>query len=448
MKSAGKRGLTRAACRHSFYACPPMKLRIIPALVLASACSAAAHGAEAAWRPFSEDSPWNQRIAADAAGDPASAELIADFASRGPLHINIKDWSIPVCFIDADRTPRRDVADARPGVYGRGFEFPRQIPIPDDAVASPPVDGDNHLCIIDRARHLAWDMWWARQDAAGKWSTGLGAVTDLSGAGVAPPWFAVTRELDAARSRASGFPLVAGLILVDEIKAGRINHALVFAYDHCRSGFFIPPASTAQVTVPGTRNSFGIPMGGRIQLDPRWDVEHSGLSATGKIIARALQEYGAYCGDYAGGNVLYADNSPDALRSWQGLLRSEELEAVFSPAMIREHFRVLEMGNVLPGQNCEIPPPYVTSFRFTRPAASARIDYFTRTIRIASPAGSDLKRIAPVFTVFKPETRVIVDGVEQVSGRTIHDFSSPVVYHLVSPGGAATAWTVAVTSGK
>ena len=42
--------------------------------------------------------------------------------------------------------------------------------------------------------------------------TGLGAVTDLSGTGVALPWFAVQRELDSARARASGFPLIAGLI--------------------------------------------------------------------------------------------------------------------------------------------------------------------------------------------------------------------------------------------
>ncbi|HUJ45477.1 MAG TPA: hypothetical protein VLW52_17920 [Opitutaceae bacterium] len=416
--------------------------------ILVLACVAAALGADGAWRPFSADSPWNQRIAPDAASDPASAALIADFASRGPLHINIKDWSIAVYFVDADHTPRHDVTDSRPGVYGKGFEFPRRIPIPDGAVASPPVDGDNHLCIVDRARHLEWGMWWARQDAAGKWSTGLGAVTDLAGTGVSPPWFAVGRELDAARARASGFPLIAGLILVDEVKAGRIDHALVFAYDHCRTGFFLPPASTAQVTVPKTKNSFGIPMGGRIQLDPHWDVKHSELSAGGKIIARALQEYGAYCGDYADGNVLFAENSPAALQAWQGLLRPDELEAIFTPAMIREHFRVLEMGNVLPGQNCEIRPPYVMSFQFADPAATARIDYFTRTVSVAVPRGSDPRRLVPRFTVFRPGTSVLVNGAGQVSGHTIQDFSSPVTYRLVAPDGTANTWTVVVRSAK
>lgn len=276
----------------------------------------------AGWRPFSADSPWNTPIPAGAPTDPASAGLIDDLASRGAWRVNIRDWSIPVYFIDAEKTPRHDVADSRPGVYGAGFGFPRRIPIPDGAAASPPVgeESDNHLCLIDRARGTAWDMWAARQDAAGRWRTGLGAVVDLHGSGVAPPWFDSPREFDAHRSRASGFPLIAGLIMVDEIKAGRIEHALCFAYDHCRTGLFVPPASTAQVAQLDAVDSRGIPMGGRIQLDPTWDVENSGLSPAGRVIARALQEYGAFCGDYAGANVLYAENSPAAVAAWQGVL--------------------------------------------------------------------------------------------------------------------------------
>ena len=291
-------------------------------------------------------------------------------------------------------------------------------------------------------------MWWARQDAAGNWSTGLGAVVDLSGNGVSAPWFAVAREFDAHRARASGFPLIAGLIQVEEIKAGRIDHALAFAYDHCRTGFFIPPASTAQVTVPGTRYEFGIPMGGRIQLDPQWDVEHSGLSESAKIIARALQQYGAFCGDFAGGNVLFADSSPAALRAWQGVLNPEELEAVFTPAMIRAHFRVLDMGSVLPGQNCEIPPPYLIDFHVASPGGSVRSDYLSRTISMVVPPGSDLRRLIPVFTAFRPGTRVSVAGQEQASGRSAQDFSGPVVYRLVSPDGATATFTVVARHGS
>jgi hypothetical protein len=408
------------------------------------ACTAIAHGSTTVWRPFSDASPWNHRIPADALMDPASDALIADFASRGPLHINIKDWSIPVYFIDADHTPLHDVADSRPGVYGLGFEFPRSIPIPDGAIASPPFDGDNHLCIIDRAKNREWGMWWARQDASGRWSTGLGAVTDLAATGVARPWYAVDRELDAARARASGFPLVAGLIFVDEIKAGRINHALVFAYDHCRTGFFIPPASTAQVTVPKTTNSFGIPMGGRLQLDPKWGVEQSALSAGGKIVARALQEYGAYCGDYADANVIFADNSPAALQAWAGVLDFGELARVFTPAMMRKHFRVLDMGQIMPGQNLEAPPPYVLSFEFAGRPARSRIDYLTRTITLEVPAPVEVTSLVACFTIFKPNSRIFVGDTEQASGKTPNDFTSPLTYTIRSSDGSSNTWTVRV----
>jgi hypothetical protein len=411
------------------------------AVVLLSIFPASLAAAAPVWRPFSADSPWNQRISADAPGDRDSAALIADLASRGPLHVNIKDWSIPVYFVEADKTPQHDVGDLRPGIYGAGFAFPRSIPIPDDAVASPPVgeDSDNHLCIVDKAKHIEWGMWAARRDQTGRWFTGLGAVTNLSGTGVAPPWFAVRRELDSHRARASGFPLIAGLILVEEIKAGRIDHALVFAYDHCRTGLFIPPASTAQVTVPGTASSRGIPMGGRIQLDPAWDVEHSGLSAAGKIIARALQEYGAYCGDYAGANVLYAENSPEAVRAWAGVLQSEDLEPVFTPEMIRQRFRVLDMGNLLPGQNLDVPPPYVVAFAVAGEAVPARIDQMTRTITVYPGDGHSTK-VRVRWTLYPQLTRV------ELSGRTLAceteeiDLASSSILRLTAPDGATNTW--------
>lgn len=394
------------------------------------------------------DSPWNQPIAADAATDPQSTAMIADFSSRGALRINIDSWSVPVYFVDADATPKRDVGDSRPGIFGAGFEFPRHIPIPDDAVASPPFtdESDNHLCIVDRGRNLEWGMWAARKDATGRWFTGLGAVTDLAGSGVAPPWFVPAREFDSHRARASGFPLIAGLMLREEFKAGRIEHALVFAYDHCRTGVFVPPASTAQVAVPGTANDRGIPMGGRIQLDPAWDVEASGLSASGKIIARALQRYGAFCGDYAGANVIYAENSPAAVRQWNGLLSPDELSAVFTPEMLRQHFRVVALGDILPGQNFELPPPYLVAFQVAGETAPARIDQLTRTITI------HLSGIAPGssahWQLHPRDTRITLAGRTLAAGDTL-SFASDLVLDLAAPDGSHNQWRVKrVASGR
>jgi len=401
------------------------------------------------WRAFSEGSPWNQRIAADAPADRDSAALISDFAARGPLHVNIKDWSVPVYFVDAETTPKRDVGDSRPGIYGAGFEFPRRIPVPDGAIASPPVgdDSDNHLCIVDKKRRLEWGMWAARRDKAGRWFTGLGAVTDLAGTGVAPPWFASKRQLDSHRARASGFPLIAGLIRADEIKAGRIEHALVFAYDHCRAEFFVPPASTAQARHNEAINSRGIPMGGRIQLDPAWDVEHSGLSAAGKTIARALQEYGAFCGDYADANVIYADNSPTALRAWEGVLRSEDLEAVFTPAMIREHFRVIDMGNIMAGQNLEVPPPYVLAFAVVGEREPARIEQLTRTITVYPSTSVRAAIVTANWTLYPADARVEANGRAGAHGASQIDLANNATLALIAADGAVSRWHIVVAEG-
>jgi hypothetical protein len=79
------------------------------------------------------------------------------------------------------------------------------------------------------------------------WNTPIPA--DLAGTGVRPnastaePWYS------AHGARACGFPLVAGLIRVEEIEAGRIDRALVVAHPHSRAGGFTPPASTAQARV-------------------------------------------------------------------------------------------------------------------------------------------------------------------------------------------------------
>jgi len=417
-----------------------MKLLISLFLLCATTLSAQS---KKVWRPFSDDSPWNQKIPVNTNLDKDSQSLIDDFASRGPLYINMKDWSIALYIIDSDSTEKHNVQDSRPGVYGKGFEFPRHIPIPKNAIASPPLNGDNHLCIIDTVKNIEWGMWWVRQDDSRQWFTGLGAVTDLSGSGVADPWFSSEREFDSHRARAGGFPLIAGLIRVEEIKAGKIEHALVFAYDNCRSEFFVAPASTAQATKDDIKNNFGIPMGGRIQLDPNWDVESSALSESGKIIARALQEYGAYCGDFAGANVIYAENSPEALTEWSGILNPEELYNVLTPEMISKHFRVINM-NVLPGQNFNEKPPYIISFTFQDQIVNSKIDYFENTVEIIVSEKTDIRNLIAEFEAEKKNTKVFIKNVEQLSGKTINDFSSRQVYTLVTNEGTTKDWQIIV----
>ena len=309
-----------------------------------------------AWRPFSDDSPWNTPLGDAPVFDADSAAYIEELASFGAWFINMDEWSVPVYEIDMSETPKHAVLDLYPNQIGRGFEQPRAIPIPDGATPGLPNTGTRYMAIIDRERGLEWDMKQATLREDGRWFIGFGAVTNLRGTGTYRPWNEQSDPNDARTVLPSGFPLLAGLIRVDEIKAGRIDHALAFSYPGVRPGYFVPPAATAGALAGDVRSDDkGLPLGTRIQLDPDWDVENSALTREGKIIARALQEYGAYLSDQAGANVFLAESSPAALKEWEGLMKPEVLQSVFTPEMISKHFRVIELGEQLPGELQQAP---------------------------------------------------------------------------------------------
>jgi hypothetical protein len=96
-----------------------------------------------------------------------------------------------------------------------------------------------------------------------------------------------------------------GLITPDDVRAGVITHALRFAI----------PDNTWTFNYPGTRSdgtiTAGVPEGTRIQLDPNLNLNSLNLSPFQRMVARALQTYGAYDGDTAGAFALFAESTTD-----------------------------------------------------------------------------------------------------------------------------------------
>jgi hypothetical protein len=111
-------------------------------------------------------------------------------------------------------------------------------------------------------------------------------------------------------------------------------------------------ASTAQAAIPPDATpDRGIPMGGRVQLDPSIDVDSLALTSSGKIIAHALQDYGAYVGDYSGSISIYAENAPAAQAQWaNGMLQDDEVRDVINQAMLRR-FRVIKLPPLIDNNN-------------------------------------------------------------------------------------------------
>lgn len=252
-------------------------------------------------RPYSQDSAWNTPIARDAPIDPRSRDMVATI--DGPLTSDPTQYTFPVYSVDA-ATPRFvvpstkhrwtivDPADATTTAD--------QVTVPIPAEARPAAGTDAQMIILDPATGTEWDLWQAERLGEG-WTVANGSVYDVRLDGMPASY----------GSRGAGIPYLAGLIRPWEIAAGRIDHAIAFAYPGTARDRCVWPASK---TDGDDRARFAIPEGARLRLDPTLgeaDFDRLGLSRTGKIIARALQQYGMILVDTSGRPKIYAEDTAD-----------------------------------------------------------------------------------------------------------------------------------------
>ena len=295
-------------------------------------------GGSTGWRPYSDDSPWNARIPAGVAIRPDSAALVEHLRASfdGPLSVSIHPWSVPAYEV----TSATPLVEVRSMLSNEGEWLTFRWPVPAGAMSAPESDG--HMVLYDRGSGREYDFYQGRRAADGTWDCTLCSTMDLRSTGVRPPaggdpWY------QSHGSRACGFPLLAGLIRVDEIRAGRIEHALVMAYPGLRQRWFVSPASTGHPNNGIISPDRGVPCGGRFQLDPSLDVTTLGLSPAGVTIARALQEYGMYVGDFSGSTNVYAEGSEEARAAWSGGV----LDLLTTSRIPLSSLRVVEWGTLL-----------------------------------------------------------------------------------------------------
>jgi hypothetical protein len=293
-------------------------------------------GPDGNWRPFNQLSVWNNKIAANAEIDHNSAALINDMLSSGNenIGVNVTNWSIPVWEVD------EAITKWSPVTYAGNFKVQHKrlldsVPVPVGVNIQTDPESDHHLCIINKNRTKEWDFWGVSSLMAGASTSGTGHIItnsatyhDLTGLGYKGP--------DSSGCRASGFPLIAGLIRYEEVVNGSINHALAFACRGNRYQYYAYPPATE--TDGHRRNdSLALPEGALLQLNPGIDVNSLGLNSSMLVIAKALQEYGMYNSDNAGDFTLYAENFVGKTNMWTGKYAIKGLP--FTP----RDFRVIKL---------------------------------------------------------------------------------------------------------
>jgi hypothetical protein len=261
-------------------------------------------GAPAPWdvseRPFSASSPFNTPTPAETTwvDNKALHVLDASYDEGSTMHWWVNHGSPIWVGTDADPVWTFDMKSFvderfnrnRPTTTITGIHAPEQL--------SGNNDDDNVLFVVNGTTY--YEVWLAEIDHARHVVTGsawaTGDIVDGPGAGT-------LGNNDGVR--ASNFSWAAGQITGADIAAGTIDHALEVSL----TAFQLASTKwTAPATAPDRQGYGTIQMGSKIGI-PAGVGKPDGLSSIGSMVFDALQTYGAYAGDYAGGPwpTLYTD---------------------------------------------------------------------------------------------------------------------------------------------
>jgi hypothetical protein len=252
-------------------------------------------------RPFAADSVWNRPLADDAPLDPLSDAYAADLNRQlgyAQPWINTDRYSTAVYTVPADQ-PRvfvtlDEVALSAPALQ-RAWE---SVPIPPDA---RPADGtDRHLVVWQPATDTMWEFWLAGKQADGwhaRWGGRMEHVSSNPGYFTDPPDWGAT---------GTSLPLLGGLVRLDELASGHIDHALAIAIPEARAQWFTWPA---QRTDGHVYRDDAIPEGAHFRIDPRLDLSRIPMRPAVRMLAVAAQRYGMIVRDKAGAVTFFGEDA-------------------------------------------------------------------------------------------------------------------------------------------
>ena len=229
---------------------------------------------------FPADNPWNQDIS-KLPVHRNSANFIRSISTSDDkfyLHADFgENPSYGIPFVDVPRN--QPLVPIRYTEYGSESDK-GPFPIPLNA----PIErgGDRHVIAVQRGTCALYELFNAEQRGEG-WTASGGAKFDLRSNKLRPKYWT---SADAA-----GLPILPGLVREEEVRAGKINHALRFTVAESQRGFIFPARHWAS----SDSDPNLAPMGLRLRLKAGYDI--SGFTGQSRVILEALRKYGMFVAD-------------------------------------------------------------------------------------------------------------------------------------------------------
>jgi hypothetical protein len=265
----------------------------------------------ASFRFFSPTSVWNGPLLADALLDPSSAAVVgaldeeiaaAEKAKKGLANINTTKWSVPIYTVPADQpTVKVTLVGGRvsPGLVAAWD----MVPLPSNA--KPAAGTDKHLVVWKPSTNKLWEFWHLEDGPSGweaEWGGAMEKASSNPGAYGPDAWPGAKSWWGAS---ACSLSIAGGLITLEDLELGQINHALAIAVPNTRGGVYAAPAQRTDgwSTAPGS-----LPEGAHLRLDPNLDLASLHLPRLTLMMAEAAQRYGIVVRDSAANVTFYAQD--------------------------------------------------------------------------------------------------------------------------------------------
>ncbi|MCU1451117.1 MAG: hypothetical protein JWP02_3287 [Acidimicrobiales bacterium] len=206
----------------------------------------------------------------------ASTRLHPDFGSSGDPNA---PYGIPWTAVPGSHakvTPAFDYSDeSDPGPYPFGPDTPIE--------GGQSAGGDRHALMLDHDTCVLYELYAANWNG-GHPTAGSGAVFDLRRN-------APLRPDTWTSADAAGLPILPGLLRLDEVQAGHVDHAIRFTASRTDRSHLWPARHDA-----GAASDANLPpMGARFRLRANFDM--AGYRPDTQVVLRAMQHFGLMLAD-------------------------------------------------------------------------------------------------------------------------------------------------------
>jgi hypothetical protein len=284
--------------------------------------TAAAAAPPARWRPFAPDSVWNLPLRTDAPLLADSGTHVAWLRTQNAasgMWINSGTCGMPEYWADAD-TPRVTVTLDASAYQDRGLiRAWHSVPIPTGV--RPSNCSDQNFAVLQTQPDgsvAEWEFWAATQAIEGTWTARWGGATQdvRADRGVASsiawndptaPAVADSTSNGGWNVTASSVSMTAGVITIDDMNRGIIDHALAVALPETAKSRWLWPA---QRTDGGSTDPAALPEGARLRIDPSVNLDTITMTPIVRMMAEAAQRYGIVVRDRTHANTAFYTEEP------------------------------------------------------------------------------------------------------------------------------------------